>query len=763
MYLRGKALGQEHKTKGVHIVLGPTIGPIGLKAQGGRNFESFGADPYLQGIGARYTIKGMQEEGVVAAVRHLVGNEQEHFRQLHEWTGEYWDRLEAAISSNIGDRAMHELYLWPFADAVHAGVGSVMCSYNQLNNTHACENSYLLNYLLKEELGFQGFVMSDWGATHSGVTSVLSGLDMNMPGEIPGEWLSGKSYWGPLLTRSIYNETVPEERIDDMVTRILVPFFALEGLPDASDVPNFSSWTAHTYDQEYPFQKFGPIRQVNWHIDASNEFTEETALQVAEEALVLLKNDGRVLPISKEDGVKRVLIAGSAAGPSSKGFNCKEQQCTDGTIFQGWGSASVNQRYGITPFEALSEKARKNGISVDYVGDCYEFEHLREVASYSDLAIVVVSANSGEGYVQVDDNFGDRKNLTLWHNGEAVINHVAENCHQTIVVVISAGPVDMEPWIENENVVGVFWTAPAGQYTGTAIAKAIFGELSPSGHLPFTIAKNINDYVPIVDEIPSDGRPQDKTFVERDLLLDYRYFDENKVKPRFEFGLGLSYTRFSLCNLRIKEVSFPTEELPCPSPYLPTYRFDDAYDVSDPEESLFPYEVVSPVPGFVYPYLFNDRISSVDEYCYPQDYTPEQDKEPVLAGGGLGGNPALWETLYTVQADITNEGAETGLFTAQLYVEYPSDDEYDDYLFTPPRQLRGFEKLLIEPGKSKTVSFNVLRRDISSWSPEKQSWVIQNGVYKIYVGSSSRKLDLCGEIDIAPSIDDGADEAEHAQ
>ncbi|KAM9916253.1 hypothetical protein OXX59_010128, partial [Metschnikowia pulcherrima] len=207
-----------------------TIGPIGLKAQGGRNWESFGADPYLQGVAGAHQITGIQMEGVVAVARHFIGNEQEHFRQVGEWDSNGWEKLQTSISANIGDRTMHEVYLWPFADAVHAGVGGILCSYNQVNNTHACENSYLLNYLLKEELGFQGFVVSDWGAQHTGVESALAGLDMSMPGEIFDEWLSGRSFWGPSLTRAIYNETIPQERLNDMVTRILVPFFSTKAL-----------------------------------------------------------------------------------------------------------------------------------------------------------------------------------------------------------------------------------------------------------------------------------------------------------------------------------------------------------------------------------------------------------------------------------------------------------------------------------------------------------------------------------------------------
>jgi beta-glucosidase len=170
MYKRGKAHGQEARLKGIQILLGPCVGPLGKLPAGGRNWEGFGSDPYLQGIAAAETIKGIQEEGVMATIKHFVGNEQEHFRQSFEWG------LPNAMSSNIDDRTLHELYGWPFADSVKAGVASVMCSYQMLNNSYACGNSKLLNGILKDELGFQGFVQSDWLAQRSGVASALAGL-----------------------------------------------------------------------------------------------------------------------------------------------------------------------------------------------------------------------------------------------------------------------------------------------------------------------------------------------------------------------------------------------------------------------------------------------------------------------------------------------------------------------------------------------------------------------------------------------------------
>ncbi|KAK6198574.1 glycosyl hydrolase family 3 C-terminal domain-containing protein [Scheffersomyces amazonensis] len=687
----------------------------------------------------------MQDEGVVATARHLIGYEQEHFRQVGEWEENGWDCLESAISSNIGDRAMHEIYLWPFADLVRAGVGSVMCSFNKVNNTYACQNSYLINYLLKEELGFQGFVLSDWGAQHSGVYSALAGLDMTMPGEISDEWLTGKSYWGPLLTRAVYNGTLSQDRLNDMAMRILAPFFSIDtiSLPTEEDEPNFSSCTFHTYGQEFAYQHFGPIVQKNWHQDSRSEFSDITALSVARESIVLLKNDGHNLPIAKIDGVRRIFIAGIAAGPDPKGFNCKDKRCVDGVLTSGWGSSAVNDPFVITPYEAISKLAREQGMVVDYSNDAWELDHVQELADYADLSIVVVSADSGEGYIEVDENFGDRKNLSLWHNGDKLIETVAEKCRKTIVVVNSVGPVNMEKWIENENVVGVLYAPPLGQFVGQAIAEILFGVINPSGKLPFTIARKKQHYVPIIDELNGEKHPQDN--FDRDIYLDYRFFDKHNIKPRFEFGFGLSYSKFKLCNLRIDEINSPTEYLPYPEEYLPIYKTVED-DVCDPEDALFPHDEFEAVPGYIYPYLYNENVRSIDDgetFEYPAGYNPDQPIAPPLSGGGLGGNPDLWQVYYNVSVEVKNEGKHKGGYVGQLYIELPST-----IVPSPPKILRGFEKVFLEPGESAILSFSITHRDLSIWDTYSQQWIIQTGTYKIYVSNSSRKVDLSGEIDI---------------
>jgi beta-glucosidase len=172
-------MGGEFRRKGVNIALGPpVIGPLGRITRGGRNWEGFSNDPYHAGILAGLSVTGIQDQGVVACTKHFIGNEQETARtQLRDSA----NNTVLSSSSNMDDTTLHELYLWPFADAVHAGTGSIMCSYNLLNNSYACQNSKALNGILKTELGFQGFVVSDWGAQHGGVASAQAGMDIVMP------------------------------------------------------------------------------------------------------------------------------------------------------------------------------------------------------------------------------------------------------------------------------------------------------------------------------------------------------------------------------------------------------------------------------------------------------------------------------------------------------------------------------------------------------------------------------------------------------
>lgn len=278
---RGQFMGEEAKAAGIHVLLGPVAGPLGKIPTGGRNWEGFAADPYLAGIAMADTISGMQTAGVQATAKHYIGNEQELNRET--------------MSSNIDDRSMHELYLWPFADAVQAKVASVMCSYNKLNSTWACENDKIINQLLKTELGFQGYVMTDWNAQHTTAQSANAGLDMTMPGS---DYNGGTVLWSSVLANAVSSGQVQQSRVDDMVRRIL------------------AAWYLTGQDSGYP----------SINIQASVQGTHKTNVRsVARDGIVLLKNQDSVLPLKKPT---KLALVGSAAIVNPSGMNsCTDRGC----------------------------------------------------------------------------------------------------------------------------------------------------------------------------------------------------------------------------------------------------------------------------------------------------------------------------------------------------------------------------------------------------------------------------------------------------
>ncbi|KAG5773359.1 hypothetical protein H9Q73_012140 [Fusarium xylarioides] len=209
--MRGSGMAGEFKAKGVNVLLGPVASPLGRVVREGGNWEGFAVDPYRSGVLTSETVTAIQKAGVIASTKHFIGNEQETNRNPNATV--------EAVSSNIDDQTMHELYLWPFQDAFRAGTVNIMCSYQRVNNSYGCANSKAQNGLLKGELGFQGFIVSDWAAQHAGVATALAGMDMVMP--------FGTPFWGDNLTAAVLNGSVPEQRITDMATRILASWYQL--------------------------------------------------------------------------------------------------------------------------------------------------------------------------------------------------------------------------------------------------------------------------------------------------------------------------------------------------------------------------------------------------------------------------------------------------------------------------------------------------------------------------------------------------------
>ena len=677
---------------------------------------------------------------MIACTKHFILNEQEHFRQVGESTDRGYNITET-LSSNLDDKTMHEVYLWPFADAVRAGTGAIMCSYQQINNSYGCANSYTMNHLLKNELGFQGFVMSDWQAQHSGLGTALAGLDMTMPGDTL--FNTGRSYWGPNMTIAILNGTMPQYRLDDMAVRIMAAYYYV-GRDEAYVPTNFYSWSINTFDHASSTDKNSPIILANEHVNVQNEH-RAVIRAVAQASNVLLKNTG-ALPLTGNE--RQVGIFGYDAGSNPYGANgCPDRGCNNGTLAMGWGSGTASFPYLVTP-----EQAIQNYILTQTRGEVFAITQnhadtqIGSLATTADTALVFVNADAGEGFIVVDENYGDRRNLSLWEEGDRLINNVTTYCNNTIVVIHSVGAVNVSSWYDNDNVTAIIWAGLPGQESGNAIVDVLYGHVNPGGKLPFTIARNREDYGTDVIYEPNNGQfdaPQDD-FPEG-VFVEYRYLDQNGIEPIYEFGFGLSYTTFEYSDLVITPGN--------PAPYTPASgETSPAPTYGPPPENdtslyLFPNDTIPyRTYLFIYPYLNStDLETSAEDENYGEpasQYIPagydDASPQPLLpAGGAPGGNPGLYETVATVSCTITNTGSVAGDEVAQLYVAL-GDGE-------PPKVLRGFERLHIPAGSSATFTADLTRRDVSVWDVVSQNWVeVDNPT--IYVGASSRNTPLSGSL-----------------
>ncbi|GIZ42120.1 hypothetical protein CKM354_000540000 [Cercospora kikuchii] len=632
MYEYGKALGEEYRGKGIHVALLPVAGPLGRVARGGRNWEGFGADPYLSSVGMREVTTGLQGQGVISQMKHWLLNEQE-WRRNPGSMGE-------SISSNADDRTIHELYAFPFMDAVHAGAASAMCSYQRINNSYGCQNSKLLNGILKGELGFQGFIVSDWAAQHAGVASANAGLDLVMP---------DGGYWGDNLTQAVTNGSVTETRLNDMVTRILAAWYHLgqdAGYPEVGVYP---------YDQQHP------IIDVRY---------DHAALirEIGAAGTVLVKNKDNALPLKKPRFLN--IYGYDAKAPDSPwttpsrfggGYDVNfGWEIFNGTLITGGGSGGSSPSYFISPFDAIQRRVIADRGTVRW-----DFASVNPtVYANADACLVFINAYSSEAFdrTTLKDEFSDN-----------LVKNVARNCTNTIVVLHSVGIRVIDEWVNNENVTAIIYALLPGEEAGNSIADVLYGDVSPSGRLPFTVAKNESDYGNLLNSTIGSGPfPQDN-FTEG-LYIDYRYFDQQNIEPELEFGFGLSYSTFEYSGLSITPASNTTQEWPTPD---------------------------TPIPQ--------------------------------------GGHPELWETLFHITVQITNTGDVAAAEVPQLYVSIPT---------APKWQLRGFDRLHLEPEQTKTAMFKVTRKDLSVWNIVHQQWQLQQGPYDLFVGSSSRKPLLEGSLEV---------------
>ncbi|KIV90691.1 hypothetical protein PV10_05319 [Exophiala mesophila] len=743
MRRRGVAHAHQAKLKGVNVLLGPAMGPLGRNPAGGRVWEGFGSDPVLQAVAAAETIHGIQSQGVMATAKHLIGNEQEHFRKSFEWG------IPEALSSNIDDRTLHELYLWPFAESVRAGVASIMCSYQMLNNSYACANSKLMNGILKDELGFQGFVQSDWLAQRSGVASALAGLDMSMPGD-GLHWIDGAPLFGHHLTLAVLNGSLPVSRLNDMVTRIVAAWYQLGQDSWDTEGPNFSSWTS----DEYGVPHFGSSTKqekviVNKFIETESDDSIQIARQVASEGLVLLKNENGLLPLDPSleqlggSGRKKVAIVGEDAGPGKGANYCEDRGCNQGTLAVGWGSGATDFTYLVDPLSALNSSFDLSKVDISTSLTNKVSRSLEKTLADQDLCIVFGNADSGEGHRIWASQRADRNDLEIQKGGAKLIRSVADTCGGPVIVVIhSVGPVIVEEFVNISSVKAILFANLPGQESGNALADVLFGRVDASGRLPYTLGKSLADYGPGAPVLyyPNAFIPQ--VDFNEGLYIDYRHFDRQGIVPRYPFGYGLSYTSFELSNLKVTSLK-PKSPLPAPRPKgitPPTY--DES--LPSPKEALLP-SGFRKLRKYIYPY-----ISTVDEvrnepYPYPDGYA--QTQEPSQAGGSEGGNPSLFDSHAHVQIRVTNTGSRKGKEVVQLYVGFPPsivETTTGEAIDTPVKVLRNFTKIELEPGSSELVNLTLTRKDLSYWSAVQQNWVMPDGPFTLSVGRNSGDLSLQG-------------------
>ena len=500
----GRAIGNEAWHKGINVQLAPDIN-IARVPMNGRNSEAFGEDPYLAGQGAAAWIQGIQQNPVIATVKHYALNNQEINRMTS--------------SSDADERTIHEIYTPGFEAAVKQGkAGSVMCSYNRINGVYACEQPNLLNEILKGEFGFDGWVMSDWGGAHSTVDAALNGMDQEMD-------LAPGKYFGDELKAAVEAGKVPQSRLDDMVLRIVRPMFR---------VGIFEHPAA-----EQP-AAFG----------ANVETPEDVALarQVSEAGTVLLKNDGAALPLTGSG--KRIALIGSAAGPVGTGLS-----------YNTGGSAHIPELgphpHVVTPLQGIQQRGGADNDVVVYA-DGGSTADAVAAASAADVAIVFANDAESEGNDRPDLTLSNAQACTLAgcsplpYDQDALIEAVVQANPNTIVVLDTGGPMLM-PWLDK--VKGVLQAWFPGQEDGNAIAAILFGDVNPSAKLPQTFPAKQEDLptrtkeqYPGVDD--ADGVP--RVAYSEKLEVGYRWFDAQGIKPLFPFGFGLSYTTFDLRNLTVK-------------------------------------------------------------------------------------------------------------------------------------------------------------------------------------------------------------------
>ena len=511
--LYGESLGEEALYRGKHVMLGPGVN-INRTPLNGRNFEYMGEDPWLASRMVVPYIQGLQSKGVAACVKHYALNNDEEYR--HQ------------VNVIVSDRALHEIYLPAFKAAVQeGGAWAIMGAYNLYQNQHNCHNALLLNKILKHDWGFDGVVISDWGGCHNTEEAITNGLDLEF-----GSWTDGltmgatnaydRYYLALAYKRLIQEGKYSTKELDEKVRRVLRLFYRT------------------TMNRQRPFGFL------------CSESHYEAALKIAQEGIVLLKNNRQLLPIKK---AKRILVVGENAIKM---------------MTVGGGSSSLKVQKEILPLDGI--KARFADAEVDYargyVGDTvqsyngvtvgrslYELRSAEALtaeavakAKNADVVIFIGGLNKSDYH---DCEGHDRKAYGLPYGQDQLVEALVKANPNLVYVNISGNAVAM-PWVEKVPAIVQGWFI--GSEAGEALASVLAGDVNPSGKLPFTWYARLEDCgAHATGSYPGTWREGqqiiDETYKE-DLFVGYRWTDKQNIKPLFPFGYGLSYTTFEISNLR---------------------------------------------------------------------------------------------------------------------------------------------------------------------------------------------------------------------
>jgi len=493
-YSFGSVLGAEAKFRGKDVILGPGINII-RSPLNGRNFEYMSEDPYLISKMVVGYIKGVQDQGVSACIKHYMANNQEKRRD--------------GINVEMSERALREIYLPGFkAAVVEAEVNTLMGAYNKFRGQYCTYNDYLINKILKGEWGFKGVVMSDWGAIHTTKEALLGGADLEMGTDLAKVPYNKFFFADPALAM-VKSGEVAEAVIDDKVRRILRVMFKTNMIGSKRSQGSYA--------------------------------TPEHALaarKIAEEGIILLKNKGGILPLNRET-VKSVAVIGANANRENA---------------MGGGSSQVRPKYEITPLKGLQTMAG-NDISIRFSqgytitrnakADDRLIADAVEAAKKADVAIVVGGWTHGYDYNKWSDNAydaedTDKPDMKMPFGQDELISAVIKANPKTIVVLYGGGAIDVSAWVKKAK--GIIQAGYPGLEGGNALADIIFGKVNPSGKLTVTFPKKLEDSpAHKLGEYPGDSV---NVNYKDDIFVGYRYFDTYKVKPQFAFGHGLSYTSF---------------------------------------------------------------------------------------------------------------------------------------------------------------------------------------------------------------------------